>query len=261
MSPQGQAEPATGEDYFNRGHPLHWLKARLAIRARARMYRRVLDFARPRREARIVDVGASPDLGVAYSNFFERWYPYPDCVTVCSTEDCSALERVFPGLQFRLIRGDRLPFDDGEFDLAVPFAVLEHVGSAARQRRFVEELARIAPAFVAYTPYRYFPVEMHTLLPLLHWLPARLHRRLLKRLGLAFWAEESNLNLLSRREARALLPASGAGTARLLWTAGLPSNIELTWRAGGPDSRAVGDRSAGRGRSPEVGPSSPRPLP
>ena len=67
--------------------------------------------------------------------------------------------------------GDRLPFDDGEFDLAVSFAVLEHVGSTAQQRRFIGELARVAPAFIAYTPYRYFPVEMHTLLPLLHWLP------------------------------------------------------------------------------------------
>ena len=235
MNPPGGADAAAAQDYFNRGHPLHWLKARVATRARARMYRRVLALARPGRETRIVDVGVTPDLGIAYGNFFERWYPYPDCLTVCSTEDCSGLERRFPGLRFRLIRGDRLPFNDGEFDLAVSFAVLEHVGSTARQRRFVAELARIAPAFVAYTPYRYFPVEMHTFLPLVHWLPARWHRRLLRRLGLTFWAEEANLHLLSRREARALLPPSGSGTARLLWTAGWPSNIELSWRASGPD--------------------------
>jgi hypothetical protein len=136
-----------------------------------------------------------------------------------------------PGLRFRLIEGDRLPFGDREFDLAVSFAVLEHVGSTAHQRRFVAELARVAPAFVAYTPYRYFPVEMHTLLPLVHWLPTRWHRPLMRRLGLAFWAEESNLNLLSASEARALLPPSGSGAVRLLWTAGWPSNIELSWRA------------------------------
>jgi hypothetical protein len=232
VSPAGRTEPATGADYFNRGHPLHGLKARFAMRARARMYRRVLAFARAGPETRIVDVGVTPDLGITYGNFFERWYPHPERVTVCSTEDCSALEGQFPGLRFRLIRGDRLPFEDGEFDLALSFAVLEHVGSTAQQRRFLGELARVAPAFVAYTPYRYFPVEMHTLLPLLHWLPVRWHRRLLKRLGLDFWAEEANLNLLARREARALLPPSGSGAARLLWTAGWPSNIELTWRAG-----------------------------
>ena len=109
------------------------------------------------------------------------------------------------------------------------------------------ELARAAPAFIAYTPYRYFPVEMHTLLALLHWLPVRWHRRLLKRLGLAFWADEANLNLLSRREARSLLPPSGSGTVRLLWTAGWPSNIELTWRAGGRTAArpAIGRRGGG----------------
>jgi len=236
MSTPGRAEPAAGQDYFNRRHPLHGLKARLATRARRRMYRRVLALARPDREARILDVGVTPDLGIAYSNFFERWYPYPGRLTVCSTEDCSALEHHFPGLRFRLIEGDRLPFKDREFDLAVSFAVLEHVGSTAHQRRFVAELARVAPAFVAYTPYRYFPVEMHTLLPLVHWLPTRWHRPLLRRLGLAFWAEESNLNLLSASEARALLPPFGSGAVRLLWTAGWPSNIELSWRAT-PDER------------------------
>jgi hypothetical protein len=135
------------------------------------------------------------------------------------------------------------------------------VGSTAQQRRFIGELARVAPAFIAYTPYRYFPVEMHTLLPILHWLPVRWHRRLLKRLGHAFWAEEANLNLLSRREARALLPPAGYGAARLLWTAGWPSNIELTWRAGGPHGDGARDRATGPGRSPEAGPSPPRPLP
>lgn len=235
MSTPGPAEPAAGQDYFNRRHPLHWLKAQLATRARRRMYRRVLALARPDRETRIVDVGATPDLGITYSNFFERWYPYPDRLTVCSTEDCSALERHFPGLRFRLIEGDRLPFADQEFDLAVSFAVLEHVGAPTNQRRFVQELARVATAFVAYTPYRYFPVEMHTFLPLVHWLPTRWHRPLMRRLGLAFWAEESNLNLLSAREARALLPPSGSAAARLLWTAGWPSNIELFWRADGQD--------------------------
>ena len=62
MSAAGRAEPSTGEDYFNRAHPLHWLKARFAMRARARMYRRVLAFARPDRETRIVDGGTGEDV-------------------------------------------------------------------------------------------------------------------------------------------------------------------------------------------------------
>jgi hypothetical protein len=107
--------------------------------------------------------------------------------------------------------------------------VLEHVGSADNQRRFLAELARIADAFILYTPYRYFPMEMHTLLPMLHWLPVNWHRAILRRAGMTFWADEANLNLLSVRSIRRLLP-SGTADVRLLWSVGWPSNLEVHWR-------------------------------
>jgi hypothetical protein len=158
-------------DYFNRNHRLHGLKSCLALRARQRMYQRVLRLGQLSPETRVLDVGTTPDLDLPYNNFFERWYPHTDRLTACSVEDCSHLERRFPGLTFRLIEGETLPFRDQEFDLAVSFAVLEHVGAETHQRHFLSELARVARAFIAYTPYRYFPVEMHTLLPFVHWLP------------------------------------------------------------------------------------------
>lgn len=218
-----------GIDYFNRGHPLHAIKERVALSARRRMYERVLAVARPTRNTSIVDVGTTPDLELAYNNFFERWYPYPDQVAACSIEDCSNLEASFPGLRFTPIVGDELPYEDGAFDLAVSFAVLEHVGSARTQRHFLSELARIARSFVVFTPYRYFPVEMHTMLPLLHWLPADRHRAILRGIGMPFWADEKNLNLLSVGALAPLLP-SGRVEVRLLWTLGWPSNIEIHWR-------------------------------
>lgn len=213
-------------DYFNRRHPLHELKVRAALRARRRMFERVLTLSRPGPESRILDVGTTPDLEIAYNNFFERWYRHPSQITVCSVEDCSNLEQVFPGLSFRRLQGDRFPFRDGEFDLAVSFAVLEHVGSRERQRAFLAECARVAGTAIVYAPYRFFPVEMHTLMPFTHWLPRPWHRALWRRLGLGFWADEANLNLLSVREARSLLPAGNARVG-LLWSLGWPSNIEV----------------------------------
>ena len=218
-------------DYFNREHVLHRVKAHVALRARRRMYERVLALARPSPSSRVLDVGTTPDVSIAYNNFFERWYPHTRQLTACSIEDCSGLEAHFPGLTFRRTDGRRLPFEDGAFDLAVSFAVLEHVGSAADQRRFLGELARVSRAFVAYTPYRYFPIEVHTLLPLTHWLPARVYRPLWARLGLHFWASEDNLNLLSVRTLRPLLPASGRARIRLVRTFGWPSNLEVHWQA------------------------------
>ena len=125
--------------------------------------------------------------------------------------------------------GRGLPFADREFDLALSFAVLEHVGGRDRQRHFLAELARVSAAFIVYTPYRFFPVEMHTLLPLTHWLPPRAHRALWRRLGLRFWADERNLNLLSLRTLRPILPSFGHSRVRLLRTFGLPSNVEVYW--------------------------------
>ena len=222
-------QPA-GIDYFNRDHPLQGVKSRVALGARRRMYDRVMTLAHPTRETRILDVGTTPDLDLPYNNFFERWYPHLDRVTACSTEDCSTLETSFKGLSFRRIVDDCLPFDDGEFDLAVSFAVLEHVGSEESQRRFVAELARVSRRFIMYTPYRFYPIEMHTFLPLTHWLPAASYRKLWRRMGLKFWSDERNLNLVSRRDVRRLLPAKGDGRIGLMWTLGLPSNIEVHWR-------------------------------
>ncbi len=73
----------------------------------------------------------------------------------------------------RYVQGDalELPFADGEFDVVFSNAVIEHVGGREQQRRFVEEALRVARRAFITTPNRWFPVEVHTLLPLVHWLP------------------------------------------------------------------------------------------
>jgi hypothetical protein len=48
------------------------------------------------------------------------------------------------------------------------------------------------------TPNRWFPIEFHTVLPLVHWLPADAFRTLLRLRGDRFFSSEKNLNLLSR---------------------------------------------------------------
>ena len=74
----------------------------------------------------------------------------------------------------RYVQGNasELPFEDSSFDVVFSNAVIEHVGDAEAQRRFVAEALRVAPRAFITTPNRWFPVEVHTRLPLVHWLPA-----------------------------------------------------------------------------------------
>ena len=46
------------------------------------------------------------------------------------------------------------------------------------------------------TPYRYHPLEFHTKIPFIHWLPKKIHRMILKKFNLVFYSKEENLNLL-----------------------------------------------------------------
>ena len=91
--------------------------------------------------------------------------------------------------------GRDLPFADREFDVAFSNAVVEHVGGRTDQERFVRELCRVAKRIFVTTPNRLFPVDPHTLLPVVHWLPdGRRPRRL------------DGVRPLSARELRSLFP-------------------------------------------------------
>src|SRR5262249_3799246 len=138
-----------------------------------------------------------------------RWYPHRTDITMASVEDCAALEAVFPGTKFVRIQPDQaLPFPAAYFDVGFCSAVLEHVGGVAQQCFVIQELLRTCRSVFLTTPDRAFPIEVHTFLPLLHWLPKRLHRRLLGWLGRSFWASEANLNLLTRHELAQLVAAA-----------------------------------------------------
>lgn len=55
------------------------------------------------------------------------------------------------------------------------------------------------------TPNRFFPIEVHTKLPFIHWLPKKIFRKILLLLGMSYFAEEKNLNLLDRSELNQIL--------------------------------------------------------
>jgi ubiquinone/menaquinone biosynthesis C-methylase UbiE len=207
------------------------LPARIATRARRRMYERFLRETAIRPEETLLDVGATSDDSYESSNYVEAWYPHKQRITAVGIDDGAAfLEQRYPGVAFKRADGLDLPFGDGQFDVVHSSAVLEHVGAAQNQRRFVAELTRVARrAVFITTPNRWFPVEFHTQLPLAHWLPKPLFRRLLAPTRYQFFAREENLNLLGARELRGLVRGAPGCVARVdsIRLLGWPSNLLL----------------------------------
>lgn len=224
------AEPATDVaiDYFSSEHPLRGVTTRVALRARRKMYRRFADVLPPDPGDRVVDIGVTPDRALADSNFFEALYPWPHRVTATSIEDASFLEELHPGLRFVQTGSQSLPFPSRHFDVAFCSAVLEHVGDRAAQSAFVAEMCRVARRFFLTTPDRRFPVEVHTFLPFVHWLPQRRHQAVLRTLRMPFWAATDNLNLCTPSVVASLFPAGTRLHIESNRTAGLPSNI-IAW--------------------------------
>jgi SAM-dependent methyltransferase len=169
-------------------------------RLRARMVGPVAANARRRRHARffamtgirpgmtVVDIGCGslglralePELDITGVDL----HPRPD----------------YPGPFVQADATQRLPFADGQFDLAYSSSVVEHVPKA-RRAAFAAELRRVARGWLVQTPARSFPIEPHALLPFAHWLPAGARRRYWRLGAMGHWEE---IDLLGRREVEAL---------------------------------------------------------
>jgi hypothetical protein len=88
-----------------------------------------------------------------------------------------------------------------ESDVVISNATIEHVGSKKKQIKMCENIIKLSKKyFIIITPNRLHPLEFHTKIPLIHWMPKKIHRKILKFLGFNFLSKEENLNLLSKKD-------------------------------------------------------------
>jgi SAM-dependent methyltransferase len=161
---------------------LRRVASRVSMRSRERKLQLFLDLLQPGPETTVVDVGVTdaPFGAGSTDNFFEALYPWPERITGVGHTELERFAAAFP--QVRAIRADGrdLPFRNAEFDVGFSNAVVEHVaGGRDGQRQFVHELCRVSRRVFVTTPNRRFPLEVHTLLPFVHWLPKGPRERLL----------------------------------------------------------------------------------
>ena len=180
----------------------------ISLRSRERKLRLFLEELRPTADTTVLDVGADElgfgeGDGCATMNFFEELYPWPERITALGLHDGAGFRATYPHIPY--IQGDAcaLPFEDGAFDIVFSNAVIEHVGGRDRQRQLVSEAIRVGRRVFITTPNRRFPVEVHTRLPLVHWLPDALSHRVYDLTGREIGAE---VDLLTRRSFAQLFP-------------------------------------------------------
>jgi SAM-dependent methyltransferase len=200
--------------------------SRVSWHVRKKMFQAFMDYFQPGPETTVLDVGVTSDDSFQESNYFEQLYPYPQRITCVGTEDGSHLEGRYPGLIYRRVDpGQPLPFAAVAFDIVFSNAVIEHVGSRAAQADFVRESCRVGKAFFITTPNRWFPVEHHSGLPLVHFLPPNVYRSLLRRTRYRYWAEEAHLNMLTEAGFAGLFPPGRQPVIRRIRVGGLCSNL------------------------------------
>ena len=86
-------------------------------------------------------------------------------------------------------------------DLVISNATIEHVGKFKKQIKMCENIIKLSSKyFVICTPNKYHPLEFHTKIPFLHFLPKKIYKKILKKIGLEFFSKEKNLNLLSKKK-------------------------------------------------------------
>jgi hypothetical protein len=139
-----------------------------------RMYQ-FLDRVRPPWDAKIIDLGGTPDLWQLVPHEFDL------TIVNLTVEHFNA---ALPP-RTRFVQGDVTDltdlFEDKSFDVVFSNSVIEHVGDDDKQQAMADEVHRLADAYWVQTPSDRFPIEPHVGLPFYwHW-PVALRRRLERR--------------------------------------------------------------------------------
>ena len=123
---------------------------------------------------KVLDVGSVNSDNI-FNNVFLFKYPHKQNITCISNQKLNKLEKFFK--KSKLIKCDcrKMSLKSNSFDVVHSNATIEHVGNEKNQAKFLSECYRVSNKFILIqTPNRFFPIEMHTFIPFLHFLPKKI---------------------------------------------------------------------------------------
>jgi SAM-dependent methyltransferase len=186
-------------------------------------------------ETRILDIGSEDGSSIAA--VLQGSQAKPHNIYIADIDE-TFLERGRQRYGFTPVsipESGRLPFDDRFFDIVYCSSVIEHVTlpksevweqtsgehfrdvAVQHQRSFAEEIRRLGKRFYVQTPNKWFPVESHTWLPFVGYLPRRFLVPVL-RFTNAFWVKRTSpdWHLLSVGDMKSMFPDANIRKERLL---------------------------------------------
>jgi hypothetical protein len=203
----------------------------LIVKARQVMFELFLDQIQPNSHSKIIDIGVSGEENNG-ANFLEQNYQWPSQITCAGIGDGGNLKITHPEVSFVKIEpNERLPFPDDYFDISYSNAVIEHVGGPSERAFFISEHIRVARVMFLTFPNRWFPVEHHTSIPLLHYNP-RMLRKALRNTKYHEWSDKRSLDFLDEETILSEWPISKKPT---VIRTGIPmgrfsSNVAVIYR-------------------------------
>ena len=149
----------------------------------------------------VLDVGTTSDNSLESSNFLIK--QFKSIKIKKSISDQKILDDNFFDMTFERSITENLNdnFENLRSDLLVCSATIEHLGNFSNIKKGIDNIVNLSDKyFIITTPNRYHPIEFHTKIPFIHFLPKEFHRKLLEFFGNEFFSKEENLNLLSKKD-------------------------------------------------------------
>ena len=168
---------------------------------RAEMTNIINSFLEPHNVYDALDVGTTEESATNHSNYvinnLEKIKKFK------SISNQKIIDNFFSHTLTKSITSDfsNKEIENFKCDLVISNATIEHVGDYENQLRMIENMIKLSKKFIVITtPLKSYPIEFHTLLPFLHWLPKKIYYKLLKLIGMKFFADISVLNLIGNKE-------------------------------------------------------------
>lgn len=149
-------------------------------------------------ESTLIDIGTSNTEDYNHNIILQKTTNNKNIYCLSNTKLDKIVNKYSNVKRFYHADGKNTGLENESFDIVYSSATIEHLGGFNNQVKFIHELNRLSKKKIFITtPNRYYPIDFHTKLPFIHWLPKKIHRIILSILGLNFYAKESNLNLLN----------------------------------------------------------------